>query len=146
MSAMSRTPKTNHVYCPHCDSNNEPYFSRSLPMGFYCRDCGKDVDEKQSDQTMSDTSRMDSAFNQPTSTTPRRNWQLDQCYREGCKLERELATVTKQRDRLAEALRGIKNELGVPQPEYPAPVANAVRIASQALAAVKGGPQRNHKI
>lgn len=24
-------------------------------MGFYCRDCGKDVDEKQSDQTMSDT-------------------------------------------------------------------------------------------
>jgi hypothetical protein len=34
---------------------------------------------------------MDSAFNQPTSTTPRRNWQLDQCYREGCKLERELA-------------------------------------------------------
>jgi len=40
---------------------------------------------------MSDTTRMDSAFNQPTSTTPRRNWQLDQCYREGCKLERELA-------------------------------------------------------
>ncbi len=40
---------------------------------------------------MSDTPRMDSAFNQPTSTTPRRNWQLDQCYREGCKLERELA-------------------------------------------------------
>ncbi len=52
---MSKTPKTNHVYCPHCDSNNEPYFSRSVPMGFYCRDCGKDVDEKQSDQTMSDT-------------------------------------------------------------------------------------------
>jgi hypothetical protein len=23
-------------------------------MGFYCRDCGKDVDEKQSDQTMSE--------------------------------------------------------------------------------------------
>ena len=51
---MSRTPKTNRVYCPHCDSNNEPYFSRSVPMGFYCRDCGKDVDEKQSDQTMSE--------------------------------------------------------------------------------------------
>jgi hypothetical protein len=44
-----------------------------------------------------------------------------------------------QRDRLAEALREIKNELGVPQPEYPAPVANAVRIADDALAAVKGG-------
>ena len=28
------------------------------------------------------------------------NWQLDQCYREGCKLERELAAVTEQRDRL----------------------------------------------
>ncbi len=54
---------------------------------------------------MSDTPRMDSAFNQPTSTTPERNWQLDQCYREGCKLERELAAVTEQRDRLAESLR-----------------------------------------
>jgi septal ring factor EnvC (AmiA/AmiB activator) len=43
---------------------------------------------------------MDSAFNQPTSTTPRRNWQLDQCYREGCKFERELAAVTEQRDRM----------------------------------------------
>ena len=43
---------------------------------------------------------MDSAFNQPTSTTPMMNWQLDQCYREGCKLERELAAVTEQRDRL----------------------------------------------
>jgi septal ring factor EnvC (AmiA/AmiB activator) len=49
---------------------------------------------------MSDTPRMDSAFNQPTSTTPRRNWQLDQCYREGCKFERELAAVTEQRDRM----------------------------------------------
>jgi len=48
-------------------------------------------------------------------------------------LERELAEVTKQRDALAEALRSIKNELGVPQPEYPAPVANAVKIADEAL-------------
>ena len=47
--------------------------------------------------------------------------------------------VIEQRDRLAEALREIKNELGVPQPEYPAPVANAVKIADVALAAVKGG-------
>jgi hypothetical protein len=44
-----------------------------------------------------------------------------------------------QRDRLAEALRQIKSELGVPQPEYPAPVANAVKIADEALAAVEGG-------
>jgi hypothetical protein len=48
-------------------------------------------------------------------------------------LERELTAVTEQRDRLAEALRKIKNELGVPQPEYPAPVANAVKIATTAL-------------
>jgi len=45
----------------------------------------------------------------------------------------KLAAVTEQRDRLAEALREIKSELGVPQPEYPAPVANAVKIAEQAL-------------
>jgi hypothetical protein len=38
------------------------------------------------------------------------NWQLDQCYREGCKLERELATVTEQRDRLAEALWSMLNQ------------------------------------
>jgi len=48
-------------------------------------------------------------------------------------LERELTAVTEQRDRLAEAMRSIKNELGVPQPEYPAPVANAVKIADEAL-------------
>jgi hypothetical protein len=32
------------------------------------------------------------------------NWQLDQCYREGSKLERKLAAVSEQRDRLAVAL------------------------------------------
>jgi regulator of replication initiation timing len=51
---------------------------------------------------------------------------------------KRLDDVCEQRDRLAEALRKIKNELGVPQPEYPAPVANAVKIADEALAAVKG--------
>ena len=50
----------------------------------------------------------------------------------------QLHKVTEQRDRLIEALREIKNELGVPQPEYPAPVANAVKIANKALAAVEG--------
>ena len=59
---------------------------------------------------MSDTPRMDSAFNQPTSTTPERNWQRDQCYREGCKVERELAAVTEQRDRLAKALWSMLNQ------------------------------------
>jgi hypothetical protein len=52
---------------------------------------------------------------------------------ENAKAQEELSTITAQRDRLAEALRSIKNELGVPQPEYPAPVANAVKIADEAL-------------
>jgi len=73
---VSKTPKTNHVYCPHCNSNNEPFFSRSVPMGFYCPDCGEDVDD---DQTMSDTPNT----------------------------REDLAAVTEQRDRLAEALREI---------------------------------------
>ena len=47
-----------------------------------------------------------------------------------------LKSITKQRDRLAEALRSIKNELGVPQPEYPSPVANAVKIANEALQSI----------
>jgi hypothetical protein len=51
----------------------------------------------------------------------------------------QLAAERALADRLAEALREIKNELGVPQPEYPAPVANAARIADEALTAVKGG-------
>jgi acyl-CoA reductase-like NAD-dependent aldehyde dehydrogenase len=35
--------------------------------------------------------------------------------------------------RLREALREIKHELGVPDDNYPAPVANAVEIANRAL-------------
>jgi len=58
-------------------------------------------------------------------------------------LERELAAVTEKRDRLAEALRQIKSELGVPQPEYPAPVANVANIAVEALAAVEGWSDDN---
>ena len=53
--------------------------------------------------------------------------------RERYEAREQLTAVTEQRDRLAEALRSIKNELGVPQPEYPAPVANAVKIANEAL-------------
>jgi ribosomal protein L37AE/L43A len=33
---------TDDIVCPHCDSNNEPYFSRIEPMGDYCPDCGKE--------------------------------------------------------------------------------------------------------
>lgn len=54
-------------------------------------------------------------------------------------LAQQLEIAWEQRDRLAEALRQIKSELGVPQPEYPAPIANAVKIADEALAAVEGG-------
>ena len=45
--------------------------------------------------------------------------------------------LTEQRDRLAEALQNIKNELGVPQPEYPAPIANAVKFSDEALQYLK---------
>jgi uncharacterized coiled-coil DUF342 family protein len=80
--------------------------------------------------------------------------QLSETKHELTAAREELKAVTKQRDemtlrweltndslfdkraladRLAEALRNIKNELGVPQPEYPAPIANAVKIADEAL-------------
>jgi len=62
------------------------------------------------------------------------------------KAEQELVTVTKQLDRLAEALREIKSELGVPQPEYPAPVANAVKIAEQALQSLTTNAPTSEKI
>jgi hypothetical protein len=63
-------------------------------------------------------------------------------YECGCDADwtpREVYELREQRDRLAEALREIKSELGVPQPEYPAPVANAFKIADEALSAVEGG-------
>ena len=103
---------------------------------------------------MSKTPRMDSAFKQLTSTTPRMNWQLDQCYREGCKLEREVAEAKEQcsnlddqvsaammvirglereRDRLAEALERILSYQGRFCEEDPE------SIAAEALEAVEGG-------
>ena len=32
--------------CANCESEKEPYFSRSEPMGFFCVDCGRNFDEK----------------------------------------------------------------------------------------------------
>lgn len=29
--------------CPECGSNEDPYFSRMEPMGYFCPDCGKEV-------------------------------------------------------------------------------------------------------
>ena len=31
--------------CVNCESDKEPYFSRSEPMGFYCQDCGQSSDQ-----------------------------------------------------------------------------------------------------
>jgi hypothetical protein len=30
--------------CPHCGSSADPVFSRVEPMGYFCTDCGKDID------------------------------------------------------------------------------------------------------
>ena len=32
--------------CANCESEKEPYFSRSEPMGFFCVDCGRNFDER----------------------------------------------------------------------------------------------------
>ncbi len=31
--------------CPHCQSTKDPEFSRVVPMGYFCPDCGEDVNE-----------------------------------------------------------------------------------------------------
>ena len=59
--------------------------------------------------------------------------QIEANHKAALVIERMVYEARDQRDRLADALRSIKNELGVPQPEYPAPVANAVKIADEAL-------------
>ena len=126
---MSRTPKTNHVYCPHCNSNNEPFFSRSVPMGFYCPDCGEDVDD---DQTMSDTpnTREDLA-----AVTEQRDRLLEE--REQWRMSSVCRELREQRDRLMEALQEIANE------DYRGPRPWSANIAHKALAAVKGGSDDN---
>jgi hypothetical protein len=63
------------------------------------------------------------------------NWQLDQCYREGCKFERELTAVTEQRDRLAEALRELCETLLKGNPRD---ITELLNKAGDALIAVKG--------
>jgi hypothetical protein len=68
--------------------------------------------------------------------------------REGAKIHRaaggiwltdgECAGLLAEIDRLTEALRRIRSELGVPDEGYPAPVANAYEIADKALREVSG--------
>lgn len=36
--------------CPHCGSKEDPCWSRSEPMGYFCRDCGQNVDELEGGQ------------------------------------------------------------------------------------------------
>ena len=36
--------------CPHCGSTKGTWFSRTEPMGHFCEDCGKDVDESPTPQ------------------------------------------------------------------------------------------------
>lgn len=47
-------------------------------------------------------------------------------------MKERIQYLEKENKRLVEALQSIKNELGVPQPGYPAPVANAYEIADNA--------------
>lgn len=35
--------------CPHCGSLKDPWFSRSMPMGYYCQDCGKEHAQPEGD-------------------------------------------------------------------------------------------------
>ena len=55
----------------------------------------------------------------------------DLCYE--CMVKQEFVRIRSQVTTAKEALKRIKSELGVPQPNYPAPVSNAVEIATQAL-------------
>lgn len=72
------------------------------------------------------------------------NWQLDQCYREGCKLERELAGAREQRDWLVEVLDRIavlyeSKEMTGTVDQRIADAYDMRCMARAALAAVEGG-------
>jgi hypothetical protein len=128
-------------------------------MGFYCRDCGKDVDEKQSDQTMSDTPNTRAVIQAADGrwTYSIKNFcesmerKLTKLQRERDRLQYEreffqsafieqgdvLSKVIEQRDRLAEALREIANE------DYRGFRPQSANIAHKALSAMKGGSDDN---
>lgn len=40
-----------NIECQHCGSQKEPFFSRIEPIGYHCRDCGKNTDT-QVDRTL----------------------------------------------------------------------------------------------
>jgi hypothetical protein len=103
-------------------------------MGFYCRDCGKDVDEKQSDQTMSDTPNTRAVIQAADGrwTYSIKNF-CESMERKLTKLQRERDEAREQRDVLAEALREIANE------DYRGFRPQSANIAHKALSAMKGG-------
>jgi hypothetical protein len=103
-------------------------------MGFYCRDCGKDVDEKQSDQTM--------IIDEMTTTDK------IEYYKKLLELERRtLESVTEQRKKLTYALVMCRRELvdvldDINKERVPHDgddFHEALRISKEALAAVEGG-------
>jgi hypothetical protein len=55
------------------------------------------------------------------------------------RLAAELAGIKKIAERKLEAIQAALNELGVPTPDYSAPVTNAVKILTAALSGVSGG-------
>lgn len=52
---------------------------------------------------------------------------------DGAAAVHDAAAAVAERDRLRDALERIGQELGVPTPDYPAPVANAYEIVVEAL-------------
>jgi hypothetical protein len=118
-------------------------------MGFYCRDCGKDVDEKQSDQTMSDTPNTRAVIQAAVeggamSDTPRTDKETGKSMGSDSivyasfarQLERELTEAREQRDRLAEAMRAMWPFI---EEDPPCGGKSEIQQYLQALAAVKGG-------
>jgi hypothetical protein len=111
--------------CKHCGSTEDFWWSRTEPMGYYCSDCGKEYEPERTMNT--DTPRTDEVAWPETGLV------------EGDfarQLERELAAVTEQRDRLAEALREL---LTTGDNGYGTPTDKAWEMAEQTLAAVEGG-------
>lgn len=47
LEPVKTQPEPQEWNCPHCGSKKDAWFSRSEPLGNYCQDCGKNVDEPQ---------------------------------------------------------------------------------------------------
>jgi chromosome segregation ATPase len=126
-------------------------------MGFYCRDCGKDVDEKQSDQTMSDTPNtraviqaadgrwtysiknfcesMERKLTKLQRERDRLAEQIEANHKATLVIERMFYEEREQRDRLAEALNDLWHYHSLTDAAY--------ELIEKALAAVKGGSDDN---